>query len=103
MSNSKNSYPNKKDVEFKPENIGNIYQTDNKLVYFEKHYRQNFNTGNYDDYVVNSVIYYGMAVSGKTYRLCELVSQADNLIILSFTNKAVEKVKSVFRKLNRPE
>ena len=37
ISNPKNSYPNKKDVEFKPENIGNVYQTDSKLVYFEKH------------------------------------------------------------------
>ena len=44
-----------------------------------------------------------MAGSGKTYRLCEMASQADNPIILSFTNKAVENVKSVFRKLNQPE
>ena len=65
ISNPKNSYPNKKDVEFKPENIGNVYQTDSKLVYFEKHYRENFNTDNYDDYVGNGVIYYGMAGSGK--------------------------------------
>ena len=41
ISNPKNSYPNKRDVEFKPENIGNVYQTDSKLVYFEKHYREN--------------------------------------------------------------
>ena len=49
ISNPKNSYPNKKDIEFKPENIGNIYQTDNKQVYFEKHYRENFSTDNYGD------------------------------------------------------
>ena len=30
VSNPENSYPNKKDIEFKPENIGNIYQTDKK-------------------------------------------------------------------------
>ena len=46
---------------------------------------------------------WAMAGSGKTYRLCEMASQADNPIILSFTNKAVENVKSVFRKLNQPE
>lgn len=37
------------------------------------------------------------------HRLCEMASQADNPIILSYTNKAVENVKSVFRELNQPE
>ena len=34
----------------------------------------------------------GQAGSGKTHRLCKMVMEADNPIVFSFTNKAVENV-----------
>ena len=40
-------------------------------------------------------IYYGGAGCGKTYRLCQKALAADDPIILSFTNKAIQNVKSV--------
>ena len=85
MTNPKNQYPNKKDVEF----------TTDSAVYFEKHDRENFNPGNYADYVGDGAIYYGGAGCGKTYRLCQKALAADDPIILSFTNKAIQNVKSV--------
>ena len=35
MTNPKNQYPNKKDVKFTTDIIGQIFQTDNLAVYFE--------------------------------------------------------------------
>lgn len=45
----------------------------------------------------NGVIYYGGAGFGKTYKLCEMAPTTINPIILSFTNKAIENVKKVFK------
>ena len=45
MTNPKNQYPDKKDLEFTTDSIGQIFQTDSPAVYFEKHYRENFNPG----------------------------------------------------------
>ena len=93
MTNPKNQYPNKKDVKFTTDSIGQIFQTDSPAVYFEKHYRENFNPDNYTDYVGDGAIYYGGAGCGKTYRLCQKALAADDPIILLFTNKAIQNVK----------
>ena len=98
MTNPKHKYPNKKDVEFDVEHIGKIFQTDTPATYFEKRYGENFNPDNYTDYVGNGAIYCGGAGCGKTYRLCKKASEAQNPIILSFSNKAIENVKEVFKK-----
>ena len=66
MTNCKNEYPNKKDVEFEIEHIGKIFQTDSNVTYFEKRYGENLNPNNYTDYVGNGTIYYGGAGCGKT-------------------------------------
>ena len=91
MSYPKHQYPNKNEVEFKTKNIGNIYTTNSEPVYFEKHYRENFDTSNYSDYVSNGCTYYGQAGCGKTTKLVKLATKAADAIILSFTNKAIEK------------
>ena len=39
-------------------------------------------------------VYYGGARCGKTYRLCQKALAADDPIMLSFTNKAIQNVKS---------
>ena len=49
----------------------------------------------HDDYVGNGAIYYGGAGCGKTYRLCQKAQAVDDPIILPFTNKAIQNVKSV--------
>ena len=95
MTNPANQYPNKKDVEFTTDYIGQIFQTDSPAVYFEKHCRENFNPDNYTDYVGEGAVYYGGARCGKTYRLCQKALAADDPIMLSFTNKAIQNVKSV--------
>ena len=59
------------------------------------------NPDNYTDYVGNGTIYYGGAGCGKTYKLCQLATEAEDPIILSFTNKATENVKSLLRKKYR--
>ena len=40
------------------------------------------------------IIFNGQAGSGKTTKLCEMVKNTKNPIVLSFTNKAVENVRS---------
>ena len=95
MTNPKSQYPNMKDVKFTTDSIGQIFQTDSQVVYFEKHYRENFNPDNYTDYVGDGAIYYAGAGCGKTYRLCQKALAADDPIILSFTNNAIKNVKSV--------
>ena len=57
MTNPKNQYPNKKDVKFTIDSIGQIFQTDSPAVYFEKHYRENFNPDNYTDCVGSGVFF----------------------------------------------
>ena len=82
MTSPKNQYPNKKDVKFTTDSIGQIFQTDSPAVYFEKYYRENFDPDNYPDYVGDGAIYYGGAGCGKTYRFCQKVLAADDSIIL---------------------
>lgn len=94
MTNPKHQYPNKKDVELSTDQIGNVFTTNSECVYFEKHYRDNFDPDDYTDFVGDGVIYYGRAGCGKTTKLIKLASEAPNPIILLFTNKATENVKS---------
>lgn len=94
MTNPKHQYPNKKDVEFSSDQIGNAFTKNSECVYFEKHYRDNFNPDDYTDFVGGGVFYYGQAGCGKTMKLIKLALQATNPIILSYTNKAIENVKT---------
>ena len=55
-----------------------MFQTDSNVTYFEKHYRENLNPDNYTDYMGNGTIYYGGAGCGKTYKLCQLASEAED-------------------------
>lgn len=97
MTNPKLTYPNKKDVKFKVKNIGKAYVTESKATYFEKHYRENMDINEYKPQMGNGCIYYGEAGCGKTTKLCKMVLKAENPIVLSFTNKAVENVKERLR------
>ena len=81
----RHQYPSKREVEFETQNIFNTYTTNSQPVYFEKHYRENFDTSNYNDYVGNGCIYYGAAGCGKTTKPLKLASKATDPIILSFT------------------
>ena len=45
-------------------------------------------------FVGDGAIFYGQAGCGKTTKLIKLAAEATNPIILSFTNKAIENVKS---------
>ena len=98
VTNPRKQHPNKKDAKFDISHIGKTFQTDSPATCFEKQYRENFNPDNYTDYVGNGAIYYGVAGCCKTYRLCKMASEAENPIILSFTNKAIENIKEQFRK-----
>ena len=46
------------------------------------------------------IIFNGQAGSGKTTKLCEMILKTENPLVLSFTNKAVENVKSRLQKMN---
>lgn len=88
---------NKKDVIFSTRTIGKAFKTDSKPTYFEKHYRENMC---YHDYHVkkgDSVLYNEKAGNGKTQKLYELVKQSDKCVVLSYTNKAVDNVKTRFQ------
>ena len=94
MTNPKNRYRNKSDVKFKTKNIGKAFITNTKPTYFEKHYRENIDVSNYTAYKGNGAIYYAPAGCGRTRKLCMMISKAEDPIVLSFTNKAIEVVKS---------
>ena len=83
----------KKDVKFETKNIGKAYVTNTKLVYFEKKYRENIDYESYEVKKGEGCIFNGQAGSGKTTKLCEMVSETENPLVLSFTNKAIENVK----------
>ena len=89
ISNKKVSFKNKK--EYSTKKIGKAYETDSKLSYFEKHYRENMEML---EYTSKGCIYNGQAGSGKTTKLCNMVKQTENQLVLSYTNKAMENVKS---------
>lgn len=94
MTNPKHQYPNKRDVVFSTDQIGKVFTTNSESLYFEKHYRNNFDPDDYTDFMGNGTIYYGHAGCGKTTKLIKQGSEATNPIIRSFTNKAIENVKS---------
>ena len=93
ITNPKLLFKNKRDVKFSTKKIGKAYVTDSNLSYFEKHYRENMDTSDYNVESGKGCIFNGQAGSGKTHRLCKMVIKADNPIVLAFTNKAVENVK----------
>ena len=94
ISNPKVSFKNKKDVKFNTKKIGRAFVTDSELVYFEKHFRENMDMTDYKIETGRGCIYNGQAGSGKTTKLCKMVQDAKNPLVLAFTNKAVENVKS---------
>ena len=94
ISNPKVSFKNKKDVKFSTKKIGKAYVTDSDLVYFEKHLRENMDMSDYKTETGRGCIYNGQAGSGKTSLLCKKVQKAKNPLVLAFTNKAIENVKS---------
>ena len=100
ISNPIKSFKNKKDVKFSTKKIGRAYVTDNTLKYFEKHYRENIDVKEYEIVNGKGIIFNGQAGSGKTTKLCEMVLNTKNPLVLSFTNKAVENVKSRLQKMN---
>ena len=99
ISNPIQSFKNKKDVKFSTKKIGRAYITDNELVYFEKHYRENIDIEEYEMINGKGIIFNGQAGSGKTTKLCEMVMKSQNPLVLSFTNKAIENVKSRLLKM----
>ena len=94
MTNPKHQYQNKCDDKFKTGHIGKPFMTNTRSTYFEKLCKENLDTSKYTDYVGDGCIYYGAAGCGKTTKLCKLASTAKDPVILSFTNKAIENVKS---------
>ena len=93
ISNPKLTFKNTKDVKFSTKKIGKAYVTDSSLSYFEKHYRENMAFNDYNTKKGEGYIFIGQAGSGKTTKLCKMVKDATNPLVLSFTNKAIEIVK----------
>ena len=93
IMNPKKNFKNKKDVEFNTSKIGRAYVTDTELTYFEKRYRENMDYDSYEVRRGEGYVFNGQAGSGKTTKLCDMVKEAENPLVLSFTNKAVENVK----------
>lgn len=88
LTNPKMSFRNKKDVKFSTKKIGKAYVTDSRLVYFEKRYRENMDTSDYETEYGRGCIFNGQAGSGKTTKLCKMVQNTKR------TNKTIENVKS---------
>ena len=94
MTNPKHQYPNKKDVVFSTDLIGKVFTTNSECLYFEKHNRNNFDPDDYTDFCGRWCDLLWSGGCGKTTKLIKLAAEATNPIILSFTNKAIENVKS---------
>ena len=74
-TNPKTIFRNKKNVKFSTTKIGKAYVTDSKLVYFEKHYRENTSMSDYKIESGKGCIFNGQAGSGKTTKLCKMVQK----------------------------
>ena len=94
ISNPKVTFKNKKDVKFRTKHVGKAFITNSDLVYFVKHFRENMDMSDYKTETGRGCIYNGQAGSGKITKLCNMVQRAENPIVLAFTNKAIENVKS---------
>ena len=99
ITNPKKTFKNKKNVKFNTSKIGKAYVTDSEVHYFKKHYRENMDMSDYEMVNGKGCIYNGQAGSGKTNKLCQIVKETDNPLVLSFTNKDVENVKSRLTKM----
>ena len=87
-------------MKFNTSKIGKAYVTDTPFTYFEKHYRENM-VELPDVKYGKGIIFNGQAGSGKTTKLCEMVIEEEDPIVLSFTNKAVENVKERLFKVHK--
>lgn len=85
---------NTKDQDFKPKMIGKAFKTDSVPIYFEKHFWENINLDYYEKEKGKGKIFNGQAGSGKPYRLCGIVSNTKELLVVAITNKATENFKS---------
>ena len=94
LSNPSTQFKKKKNIKFKTKHIGKAFTTDSKLVYFEKHYRDNLDISDFKMIKGDGCIFTGGAGCGKTTWLCKMVEKEENPLVLSFTNKAIENVKN---------
>lgn len=83
----------KKSIKFSTKSIGKAYITASKLCYFEKNYRGNMNTEDCNIKLGKGYVFNGLAGSGKTTWLCDMVMKAKNPLVLSSPNKSIENVK----------
>ena len=95
----KRTFTNKKDVKFSTKQIGNVFEEDKKITYFEKNFRENLNINDFSLTKGQGSIYTGKAGSGKTRKLIEELLTQEKPLVSSFTNKAVENIKE--RSINR--
>ena len=87
-------FKHKRDVQFDTSCIGKPFMTQHNFSYIERHYRDNIDISEFDTNQGYGVIYTGIPGSGKTHKLCEMVMECSNPLILSYTNKAVENCKT---------
>ena len=84
----------KKDVQFDTSCVGKAFLTDSKVNNIERHYRENIDITEFKQTHGKGCIYTGIPGAGKTHRLCKMIMECDNPIVLSFTNKAIQNCKS---------
>ncbi len=94
IQNPRVLFKHKKDVKFDIKCIGKPFVTESRFSYFEKKSRDNIDITEYKDVLGEGVIYSGNAGFGKTTKLCNMVTKEDKPLVLSYTNKAIENVKS---------
>lgn len=94
IQNPRVLFKHKKDVKFDIKCIGKPFVTDSEFSYFEKKYRDNIDITQYDDVLGDGFIFKGKAGCGKTSLLCNMVIKENKPLILSYTNKSIQNVKS---------
>ena len=86
-------YKHKKDVVFDTSCIGKPNESVPNYNYMERHYRDNININEFENTIGEGIIHIGVPGSGKTYKLCDMVMNSNDPIVLSFTNKAIANCK----------